>query len=225
MNENNNASDNDIIIDSNVDLSNGSISVTNINQSAEILRYKQREQTAYLWFKITAFICCIALGSTFLLKGVFLSGDAVEHVISMQQKQLEVIDKRLDLQEICIKNDKECGQIKIAKINSSQVKKQSQDSDQSPPPKKVTADELKPNTVLKEEKSGQILDVSMLSTGSILTIIAFILGTGLTLLLTLLKFTFNNNDNTDNEKGTVLLAGPISELIKAFSAYIKKKIS
>ena len=63
----------------------------------------------------------------------------------------------------------------------------------------------------------------MLYSGSIITLVAFILGTGLTLLLTIVKFSFHSRQqNEDNPN--VALAGPASELFMALANYIKSKI-
>ena len=63
----------------------------------------------------------------------------------------------------------------------------------------------------------------MLYSGSIITIIAFILGTGLTLLLTIIKFAFNSRAPHEEEQN-VAIAGPASELLIALANYLKSKI-
>ncbi|MPX98097.1 hypothetical protein EHW61_15790 [Salinivibrio sp. VYel6] len=54
----------------------------------------------------------------------------------------------------------------------------------------------------------------MLSAGSIITLVAFMLGVGLTLLLTLMKFTFSSQRSDEQQdKAGITVAGPLSELI------------
>lgn len=80
----------------------------------------------------------------------------------------------------------------------------------------------KANSEVKKEES-ESMGNKMLYSGSIITLVAFILGTGLTLLLTIVKFSFHSRQqNEDNPN--VALAGPASELFMALANYIKSKI-
>lgn len=80
----------------------------------------------------------------------------------------------------------------------------------------------KANSEVKKEES-ESMSNKMLYSGSIITLVAFILGTGLTLLLTIVKFSFHSRQqNEDNPN--VALAGPASELFMALANYIKSKI-
>ena len=81
--------------------------------------------------------------------------------------------------------------------------------------------DVKKADVKKEESES--MGYQMLHSGSIITLVAFILGTGLTLLLTIIKFSFNSRQqNEDNSN--IALAGPASELFMAMANYIKSKI-
>jgi len=80
----------------------------------------------------------------------------------------------------------------------------------------------KENSEVKKEEPGSMSN-KILYSGSIITLVAFILGTGLTLLLTIVKFSFHSRQqNEDNPN--VALAGPASELFMALASYIKSKI-
>jgi len=98
---------------------------------------------------------------------------------------------------------------------------------QAEPTKKVTGTKPvnkseKANSEVKKEES-ESMGNKMLYSGSIITLVAFILGTGLTLLLTIVKFSFHSRQqNEDNPN--VALAGPASELFMALANYIKSKI-
>lgn len=84
----------------------------------------------------------------------------------------------------------------------------------------------KPVDKSKKENKKEVsesMSNKMLHSGSIITLVAFILGTGLTLLLTIVKFSFHSRQqNEDNPN--VALAGPASELFMALANYIKSKI-
>lgn len=88
--------------------------------------------------------------------------------------------------------------------------------------KKTLDKSEKVNSEVKKEESERLSN-KMLYSGSIITLVAFILGTGLTLLLTIVKFSFHSRQqNEDNPN--VALAGPASELFMALANYIKSKI-
>tara|TARA_Y100000782_G_C10169204_1_gene259017 strand:+ start:897 stop:1418 length:522 start_codon:yes stop_codon:yes gene_type:complete len=76
----------------------------------------------------------------------------------------------------------------------------------------------------KESKEiSESMSNKMLHSGSIITLVAFILGTGLTLLLTIVKFSFHSRQqNEDNPN--VELAGPLNEFFNAIAKYINSKI-
>lgn len=73
------------------------------------------------------------------------------------------------------------------------------------------------------------LNTDWLSAGSLITIVAFIFGVGLTLLLTLLKASFRHptdqSSSNNNDKTTIELATPLSELLVSGLNYLKNKFS
>lgn len=81
----------------------------------------------------------------------------------------------------------------------------------------------------KSESAIPNLSTDWLSASSLIAIVAFILGVGLTLLLTLLKAAFHHptdkNLNGKTPTTTIELATPLSELIMGVINYIKGKIS
>ncbi|MFK3862586.1 hypothetical protein [Pseudoalteromonas rhizosphaerae] len=87
--------------------------------------------------------------------------------------------------------------------------------------KTVNKSEKENSEVKKEEPEG--MSNKILYSGSIITLVAFILGTGLTLLLTIVKFSFHSRQqNEDNPN--IALAGPVSDLFLAMAKYINSKI-
>lgn len=73
------------------------------------------------------------------------------------------------------------------------------------------------------------LNADWLSASSMIMIVAFILGVGLTLILTLLKSAFrhptDNSSKDDSNKTSLELATPLSELISGTVSYLKDKFS
>lgn len=73
------------------------------------------------------------------------------------------------------------------------------------------------------KKEPESMSNKMLYSGSIITLVAFILGTGLTLLLTIVKFSFHSRQQNE-ENPNIALAGPVSDLFLAMAKYINSKI-
>ncbi len=73
------------------------------------------------------------------------------------------------------------------------------------------------------------LNADWLSASSMIMIVAFILGVGLTLILTLLKSAFrhptDNSARSDTNQTSLELATPLSELITGIISYLKDKFS
>ncbi|AKA39929.1 hypothetical protein UGYR_06230 [Yersinia ruckeri] len=73
------------------------------------------------------------------------------------------------------------------------------------------------------------LNADWLSASSMIMIVAFILGVGLTLILTLLKSSFrhptDNSARNDTNQTSLELATPLSELITGIISYLKDKFS
>ncbi|EPZ8357397.1 hypothetical protein ACXWYY_002907 [Enterobacter hormaechei] len=81
----------------------------------------------------------------------------------------------------------------------------------------------------KELASSVNLNTDWLSASSLIMIVAFILGVGLTLILTLLKFSFNHPTDkptrNEAEQTAVEIASPLSQLIVNFVTFLKEKFS
>lgn len=73
------------------------------------------------------------------------------------------------------------------------------------------------------------LNADWLSASSMIMIVAFILGVGLTLMLTLLKSAFrhptDNSSKDESNQTSLELATPLSELISGIISYLKDKFS
>lgn len=73
------------------------------------------------------------------------------------------------------------------------------------------------------------LNADWLSASSMIMIVAFILGVGLTLILTLLKSSFRHPTDSlvknDANQTSLEIATPLSEIIVSFISYIKSKVS
>lgn len=94
---------------------------------------------------------------------------------------------------------------------------------------KSKAIEKTANTPKKSESTMPNLSTDWLSASSLIAIVAFILGVGLTLILTLLKSAFHHptdkNLNGHKASDTIELATPLSELIVGLVNYLKSKLS
>lgn len=94
---------------------------------------------------------------------------------------------------------------------------------QTTPPPAVNATQTKDAAVIAS------LNTDWLSASSLIAIVAFILGVGLTLILTLLKATYQHPTDKDLKKSddssSIELATPLSQLIERAISYIKEKFS
>ncbi|MEQ9903114.1 hypothetical protein [Pectobacterium aroidearum] len=90
------------------------------------------------------------------------------------------------------------------------------------------------NHVVNTSSSGDLLSVANLNTdwlsaSSLIAIVAFILGVGLTLMLTLLKAAFQHptdkSANRDKDQSAMEIATPLSQLIVNFVNFLKEKFS
>ncbi|PXW50038.1 hypothetical protein DFO55_12835 [Grimontella sp. AG753] len=98
-----------------------------------------------------------------------------------------------------------------------------------PTAKKADASAKKTDTPAKNDITMPNLSTDWLSASSLIAIVAFILGVGLTLLLTLLKSAFQHptDKNINGQKTTdaIELATPLSELIMGMINYLRNKFS
>lgn len=98
-----------------------------------------------------------------------------------------------------------------------------------PKQQKSKATEKTADTPKKSESTMPNLSTDWLSASSLIAIVAFILGVGLTLILTLLKSAFHHptdkNLNGHKAADTIELATPLSELIIGLVNYLKSKLS
>ncbi|HCR0932445.1 TPA: hypothetical protein U2L92_003780 [Enterobacter hormaechei] len=73
------------------------------------------------------------------------------------------------------------------------------------------------------------LNADWLSASSLIMLVAFILGVGLTLILTLLKSAFrhptDNSSKDESNQTSLELATPLSELFSGIASYFKDKLS
>lgn len=182
-------------------------------ESQQILTFKLRKERAYLWFKIVSFIAVIGIAITFLLTGLRVTAMAIDHIEQIQLKQLSSYNNLSKPANSESHDEKESQQVNKNKVDESATEKDTKAKSEAKP------------SIAEEPEGKQNLSTSIVSTGSIVTLIAFILGVGLTLILTLLKVTFSNHENESNNNDCITLAGPLSELFQAIASYVKKKIA
>ncbi|MFZ3466405.1 hypothetical protein [Vibrio harveyi] len=206
-------------------------------EASKILEFNIFEKRTYLFFKITAFIIIILMGAYFLCTGLTVSVTAITHIKDIQVKQLQQNSDKVELAKLKAANNLENPQTKQAvtlekpeEVLSASVSTQPVAANKpavpNVEPKKTLnkTSEEKPDKKEPKKDTSDSLGSAMVSTGSIVTLIAFILGVGLTLLLTLLKFTFTANEPTNQDQNDcVTVAGPLSELLQSITNYMKKK--
>lgn len=123
-------------------------------------------------FKWLAYAACMTLGVAFLLVGLLETKSLLDTQINTAKNQADLIDQQVKYyQTINDYND-------LVKNNNVAA------SPETTPPKE------------KKDSPEKPLADKIISASAVLTMLAFILGVGLTLLLTLLKFSFNKDDNT-----------------------------
>lgn len=165
----------------------------------DLLPLKRREENFNLVFRAISFIIAIFLGSYFLCVGLQVAKDSALHIREIQKSAIE-IKKEQSKSPSVIRTISQSGKDKIVKATDN---------------KEDSKNEIKVN---------ENNDDFLFSTGSLITLIAFIFGVGLTLLLSVLKFVFIKNE----DKGKVTspdIATPLSELMKGLADWIKKKAS
>ncbi|WP_231604182.1 hypothetical protein [Leclercia sp. J807] len=140
----------------------------------------------------------------FLWQGLFFALKVGNGLLQAKSSIVEVLTKKSE-KEICQPSTK-C-------VESEDPKKSSQST---------------PSTD-KNESTIPPLSTDWLSASSLIAIVAFILGVGLTLILTLLKSAFHHptDKNLNGQKTTdnIELATPLSELIMGMINYLKNKFS
>lgn len=218
--------------DENLDLSDGVVSSNNVELSRDhdattlkrestILGFKIWEERFYLGFKALGFIVAMFLAVCFLKTGLELSEKSLTHILE-HRTDTTIEKNKKPLEDSSIAAVSQNDNSAIQKEKKSLKDKAALDIEKKSKKNNV---ELKAEKATKEnaKQPTQSMENKMLYSGSIITLVAFILGTGLTLLLTIVKFSFHNRQqNEDNPN--VALAGPASELFMALANYIKSKI-
>ncbi|WMS91353.1 hypothetical protein [Pseudoalteromonas sp. HL-AS1] len=218
--------------DENLDLSDGVVSsnnvelsrdhdVTTLKRESTILGFKIWEERFYLGFKALGFIVAMFLAVCFLKTGLELSEKSLTHILE-HRTDTTIEKNKKPLKDSSIAAVSQNDNSAIQKEKKSLKDKAALDIEKKSKKNNV---ELKAEKATKEnaKQPTQSMENKMLYSGSIITLVAFILGTGLTLLLTIVKFSFHNRQqNEDNPN--VALAGPASELFMALANYIKSKI-
>ena len=164
-----------------------------------LLPLKRREENLNLAFRAISFFAAISIGVYFLFVGLDVAKESADHIRKIQTSAIEIKKEQLQF-PLVIRAITESGKGKVVKDTDN--KKDSKN----------------------ETNVSNNNDNFLFSTGSLITLIAFIFGVGLTLLLSVLKFVFIKNE----DKGKVTspdIATPVSELIKGLADWLKKKAS
>lgn len=164
----------------------------------DILGPIRNDESMYRSFKILAYLVCIAFGAWFLCSGL----NHATNILEAQEKAIIANANLMDAKANFLNNKKDISNLdKSKKSKSNSIE-----------------DEIKET---KNENKDSPLSDKIISASSILTLLAFIFGVGLTLLLTLLKFSFNSQKEETNPE----LATPLGVLLLDILKGIKDKIS
>ena len=161
----------------------------------DLLPYKKREENYYLIFKAVSFIIAILLGAYFLCIGLKVASDSAKHIREIQTSAIQL----------------KIEQLKYLSGKTSVLQ-----------PKNKAKENKK--DLKHRDEANVSSDSFIISTGSLLTLVAFIFGVGLTLLLSVLKFVFIRDEDKQKENSADI-ATPLSELIKGLANWLKKKAS
>lgn len=228
-----------------IDLSDGTLGIAqekaNETWSQTFSNFKQRESNWALNFKILSFCAVLILAIIFLITGLCITSQSVMHISNLQEKQLDLIERNLSskIEKLQVTkstivasplpepisalekklNGEKTGIPLISSANAKEQEKSLPTSQQVQPQSSNDTNSNSENTSNAEKT----LTITI-ATGSIITLIAFILGVGLTLLLTLMKFTFTTDEPAKDNTNNITFAGPLSELITQFASYIRSKI-
>ncbi|MFA3146630.1 hypothetical protein KWF82_08895 [Acinetobacter baumannii] len=171
-----------------VDLNQNNLATGNVKR-INIAEKIKHDELMIRVFKWLAYAACMTLGVAFLLVGLLETKSLLDTQINTAKNQAALIDQQVKYyQTINDYND-------LVKNNNIDA------SLETPMPKEKKDSPEKPflETPMPKEKKDspeKPLADKIISASAVLTMLAFILGVGLTLLLTLLKFSFNKDDNT-----------------------------
>lgn len=200
-------------------LSTGNIDFTqdtvpNILEQNALLGYKKWELRVNLALKVSAFILAIFASVYFLYLGSNMAVTSTEHIRSTQTKLIEQRHQQIQLALTQNQPDKVSPKTGDSKPSITQSEKRLERLDKAE--KSLVNAQVK---VEYTETNGMIY-----SNGYLMTLVAFVLGIGLTLLLSLLKFTFTKPQE-EKTNITADIATPLSELIKSLAQWLKKRVT
>ncbi|OIN09104.1 hypothetical protein [Oceanisphaera psychrotolerans] len=172
-----------------------------MNEAQHVLRWQTFDAKAMMWLRIISLVLAMAVSICFLYKGLKYTDLAITSVVghASQKESSAVVIASAKAQEA-----------NISPANETQASARSKASTDS----KGTEEN-------KTEKNEW--DKALISSGSIITLIAFVLGVGLTLILAVLKLSISANKPNEPASDYVGLAGPFSELLTQFANWLKSK--
>lgn len=228
----------------NDDLAGGLVSLEESQRTAEVLTFKKWEARLFLSFKVIAFLFAATTSFCFLYHGLTASISAVEHIKAIQCADRAIQNTSLDLCKTAEFDKQE--DVKPAASSTDTPDKQVTDpspSNSQPKTKDITQSDTNKaisakshdtqNTAITmqevpDKKAEKTSDSSnnernTIAMGSIITLIAFILGVGLTLALTVLRFA-SSTDTKAEPSTSVAVSGPLTQLVVDLGAEILNKL-
>lgn len=182
------------------DMAGGSLPSVTLSSDSQILAAQLSEKKLYYFFKIAVFGLVTLLSAWILCSGIVVTKEVVKHISNIQNETVQIA------------------------ANSSRIPRNNNQPESSLADAKSKSDKTLKETEKDEDKNhSNGLDALALSFGSIVTLIIILFGVGLTLLLSLMKFTFQSQQK-DERSEAMVLASPISELLIALTNWVKHKI-
>ncbi|WP_346351009.1 hypothetical protein N2M06_13370 [Oceanimonas sp. AH20CE76] len=177
------------------DLADDDLPSEKLNDAQQVLSWKSFDAKSMAWLRIISMGVAIVLAILFLLAGLWYTHITINSVINHtpQEKPAIVIAKPAEEQKT-----EPSAQVKSSTAASSET--------------------AKANAPEKEN-----WDKTLISSGSIITLIAFVMGVGLTLILAVVKLSIAANKPNEPASEYVGMAGPFSELITQFANWLKRK--
>jgi len=175
--------------------------------------YNKYQENRFM--RVTTFFIVIGLAIIFLLFGLSMARTVGEGILGNQKELIQVLTNP-EKSTKTLENGRLPVGVSAAVELSTSVS--SSKATATKPEEKSTVVNL---LTLAEHQN-------WLSAGSLLTLVAFILGVGLTLLLTLIRNVFRaQEEESQRQSGEISrdIATPLSCLIEDFIAYMRKKFS
>ncbi|WP_421292118.1 hypothetical protein [Aeromonas veronii] len=187
-----------------------------------VLDEKRMMYLEKMWMRVITFVVVMGLAVFFLCKGLVLANEIGFGVIENQKKLVKALVAPVPKVEPLTNSNSQLNTSDAAPLTLPM-------SASNPTAVRSEVTNAKPEVASTRNSLLTLAEhQNWLSAGSLLTLVAFILGVGLTLLLTLIRNVFRaQEEESQRQTGEISrdIATPLSCLIEDFIAYMRKKFS